>query len=121
MPNKQMIDEIAEKVDKEINSLDKVQKERIQLKCITCKWEIEKMADELGVSRDALLMAFADLMLRAAIETAEGNALDKLSRIAKERENAELQDLAEKLVKASIEFEHGKKAMRIPPKNGYTQ
>lgn len=126
MSDKQKIDQIAEKVNKEINSLDKAQKEGIQLKCITFKWEIEKMADKIGVSRDALLMAFADLMLQAAIETAEGNALDKLSQIAKEQENAELQALAEKLVKTSIEFEQSKKAkrkkaMRIPPKNGYIQ
>lgn len=106
---KQILDEIAEKVNKEINSLGKAQKERIQLKCIVCKWEIEKMADELGVSRDALLMAFADLMLQAAIDTAEGNALDKLSRIAKEQENAELQDLAENLLKPQLNLNTAKR------------
>lgn len=116
-----IIDEIAAKIDKEINSLDKARKEGIQLQCFAVKSQVEQMADRIGVSRDALLMTFADLLLEAAVEIAKGNALDRLSRMAKEQENAELQELAERLVRASMEFDRGNKVKRKSPKGGYIQ
>lgn len=119
--NKRTIDKIAEKIDKEINSLDKARKEGIQLQCFAVIWKVEQMADRIGVSRDALLMTFADLLLEAAVNRAEENALDGLARIAKEQENAELQDLAENLVKVSMELDRGNKVKRKPPKGGYIQ
>lgn len=119
--NKHIIDEIAARIDKEINSLDKARKEGIQLQCFAVKSQVEQMADRIGVSRDALLMTFADLLLEAAVEIAKGNALDRLSRMAKEQENAELQELAERLVRASMEFDRGNKVKRKPPKSGYIQ
>lgn len=119
--NKHIIDEITAKIYKEINSLDKARKEGIQLQCFAVKSQVEQMADRIGVSRDALLMTFADLLLEAAVEIAKENALDRLSRMAKEQENAELQELAERLVRASMEFDRGNKVKRKPPKGGYIQ
>lgn len=119
--NKHIIDEIAEKANKEINSLEKIKKDQIAMNGWVMVGSIESLADRIGVSRDALLMTFADLILQAAVETAEENALDKLSRMAKEQENAELQELAERLVRASMEFDRGNKAKRKPPKGDYIQ
>lgn len=114
--SKHIIDEIAEKANKEINSLEKIKKDQIAMNSWVMVGNIESLADRIGVSRDALLLVFSQLILQSATETKQTS------------EDAELKLLADSLVQASIKSErtrtgrkNPKKIIHVPHKNGYIQ